>query len=42
MSCDHLGVGKDCFQFPESSSGLSDTPQLRVLLPEVYSNGQNT
>lgn len=33
MSCDQLGVGKDGFEFPEPSSGLSDIPQLSVVLP---------
>lgn len=42
VSCDQLGVGKDGFEFPESSSGLSDTPQFRGLLPEEYCSGKNT
>lgn len=34
MSCEQLAVSKDGFEFPEPSSGLPNTPQLRVLLPE--------
>lgn len=36
MSRDQLWVGKDGFEFPEPSSGLTNISQLRALLPRGF------